>query len=39
MFRQKKKKINSLKIKTILREGYIKILQDNDIKLEFSDSF
>ena len=39
MFRKPKKKFNALKEKLKMREGYVKILNDNDVKLEFSDSF
>ena len=31
MFRKKKKKINALTIKKNIREGYIKMLHDNDV--------
>ena len=39
MFRKKKNKLNALGLKKKMREGYIKILNDNDIKLELSESF
>lgn len=39
MFRKPKKKFHALKEKLKMREGYVKILNDNDVKLEFSDSF
>ena len=31
MFRKKKKKVNALSVKKVMREGYIKIMNDNDI--------
>ena len=31
MFRKKKKKINALTVKKSMREGYVKILHDNDV--------
>lgn len=39
MFRKKKNKFNALALKRKMREGYIKILNDKDIKLQLSESF